>query len=159
MAKKTITLEDLRPADGSTHKTKRVGRGRSSGRGKTSCRGHNGEGKGSARGLQSRRRDQRPRRADPRIQRHRPAQAAADRQDQDTRDHRQGRNRPQRHPRLHPREILYTRCRHRHPSRALRQGREDSRRRGVPDRLHRLHEALPEPGREHGPHAEPRRAL
>ena len=47
MAKKTITLEDLRPADGSTHKTKRVGRGRSSGRGKTSCRGHNGEGQRS----------------------------------------------------------------------------------------------------------------
>ncbi len=44
---KTITLEDLRPADGSTHKTKRVGRGRSSGRGKTSCRGHNGEGQRS----------------------------------------------------------------------------------------------------------------
>ena len=38
----TITLEDLRPAEGATHKTKRVGRGRSSGRGKTSCRGHNG---------------------------------------------------------------------------------------------------------------------
>ena len=43
----TITLEDLRPADGSTHKIKRVGRGRSSGRGKTSCRGHNGEGQRS----------------------------------------------------------------------------------------------------------------
>ena len=39
-----ITLESLSPAEGSTHKTKRVGRGRSSGRGKTSCRGHNGEG-------------------------------------------------------------------------------------------------------------------
>jgi len=49
MAKKktTITLEDLRPAEGSTHKIKRVGRGRSSGRGKTSCRGHNGEGQRS----------------------------------------------------------------------------------------------------------------
>ena len=45
----TITLEDLRPAEGSTHKTKRVGRGRSSGRGKTSCRGHNGEGQRSGR--------------------------------------------------------------------------------------------------------------
>ncbi len=33
-----ISLEDLRPAEGSTHKTKRVGRGRSSGRGKTSFR-------------------------------------------------------------------------------------------------------------------------
>ncbi len=43
----TITLEDLKPAEGSTHKTKRVGRGRSSGRGKTSCRGHNGEGQRS----------------------------------------------------------------------------------------------------------------
>ena len=42
-----IKLEDLRPAEGSTHKTKRVGRGRSSGRGKTSCRGHNGEGQRS----------------------------------------------------------------------------------------------------------------
>ena len=42
-----ITLEDLRPADGSTHKSKRVGRGRSSGHGKTSCRGHNGEGQRS----------------------------------------------------------------------------------------------------------------
>ena len=43
----TITLEDLRPAEGSTHKSKRVGRGRSSGHGKTSCRGHNGEGQRS----------------------------------------------------------------------------------------------------------------
>lgn len=42
-----ITLEDLRPAEGSTHRTKRVGRGRSSGHGKTSCRGHNGEGQRS----------------------------------------------------------------------------------------------------------------
>ena len=44
-----ITLEDLRPADGATKKTKRVGRGRSSGHGKTSCRGHNGEGQRSGR--------------------------------------------------------------------------------------------------------------
>lgn len=43
----TITLEDLKPAEGSTSKTKRVGRGRSSGHGKTSCRGHNGEGQRS----------------------------------------------------------------------------------------------------------------
>ncbi len=43
----TITLENLKPAEGSTHKIKRVGRGRSSGRGKTSCRGHNGEGQRS----------------------------------------------------------------------------------------------------------------
>ena len=42
-----ITLEDLRPAEGSTKKSKRVGRGRSSGHGKTSCRGHNGEGQRS----------------------------------------------------------------------------------------------------------------
>lgn len=44
-----ITLEDLKPAEGSTHKSKRVGRGRSSGHGKTSCRGHNGEGQRSGR--------------------------------------------------------------------------------------------------------------
>ena len=43
----TITLEDLKPAQGSTSKSKRVGRGRSSGHGKTSCRGHNGEGQRS----------------------------------------------------------------------------------------------------------------
>lgn len=42
-----ITLEDLKPAQGSTSKSKRVGRGRSSGHGKTSCRGHNGEGQRS----------------------------------------------------------------------------------------------------------------
>ena len=45
----TITLEDLRPAEGATGKSKRVGRGRSSGHGKTSCRGHNGEGQRSGR--------------------------------------------------------------------------------------------------------------
>lgn len=39
-----VILADLKPADGATHKTKRKGRGRSSGHGKTSCRGHNGEG-------------------------------------------------------------------------------------------------------------------
>lgn len=43
----TIKLEDLRPAEGATHKSKRVGRGRSSGHGKTSCRGNNGEGQRS----------------------------------------------------------------------------------------------------------------
>lgn len=43
----TIKLDNLQPAEGSTHKTKRVGRGRSSGHGKTSCRGHNGEGQRS----------------------------------------------------------------------------------------------------------------
>lgn len=44
MENTTIRLDDLRPAEGSTHKKKRVGRGRSSGHGKTSTRGHNGEG-------------------------------------------------------------------------------------------------------------------
>lgn len=43
----SITLEDLRPAEGATSKSKRVGRGRSSGHGKTSCHGHNGEGQRS----------------------------------------------------------------------------------------------------------------
>ena len=42
-----ITLEDLRPAEGATRQSKRVGRGRASGHGKTSCRGHNGEGQRS----------------------------------------------------------------------------------------------------------------
>ncbi len=42
-----IKLEDLRPADGATHKSKRVGRGRASGHGKTSARGNNGEGQRS----------------------------------------------------------------------------------------------------------------
>ena len=40
-------LDELKPAEGSTHKSKRVGRGRSSGHGKTSCRGNNGEGQRS----------------------------------------------------------------------------------------------------------------
>ncbi|MBQ3642505.1 50S ribosomal protein L15 [bacterium] len=44
-----MKLEDLRPAEGSTGKIKRVGRGRSSGMGKTSCRGNNGEGQRSGR--------------------------------------------------------------------------------------------------------------
>ena len=44
-----ITLEDLKHAEGSTKKSKRVGRGRASGHGKTSCRGHNGEGQRSGR--------------------------------------------------------------------------------------------------------------
>lgn len=44
-----IKLEDLRPSEGATHKTKRVGRGRSSGMGKTSSRGNNGEGQRSGR--------------------------------------------------------------------------------------------------------------
>ena len=44
-----IELTDLRPAEGSTGKIKRVGRGRSSGMGKTSCRGNNGEGQRAGR--------------------------------------------------------------------------------------------------------------
>ena len=44
-----IKLEDLRPAEGATGKIKRVGRGRSSGMGKTSCHGHNGEGQRAGR--------------------------------------------------------------------------------------------------------------
>ena len=43
----TIKLEDLKPAEGSVKKSKRVGRGRASGHGKTSCRGNNGEGQRS----------------------------------------------------------------------------------------------------------------
>lgn len=49
MSNDKITLEDLRPAEGATSKSKRVGRGRASGHGKTSCRGHNGEGQRSGR--------------------------------------------------------------------------------------------------------------
>ena len=44
-----ITLEDLRPSAGATSKSKRVGRGRASGHGKTSCRGNNGEGQRAGR--------------------------------------------------------------------------------------------------------------
>ncbi len=44
-----ITLETLAPQEGSTSKSKRVGRGRASGHGKTSCRGNNGEGQRSGR--------------------------------------------------------------------------------------------------------------
>ncbi|MGD9580140.1 MAG: 50S ribosomal protein L15 [Vampirovibrionia bacterium] len=42
-----ITLTNVRPAKGSTHKPKRSGRGISSGDGKTSGRGHRGEGQRS----------------------------------------------------------------------------------------------------------------
>lgn len=49
MSNDKITLEDLRPAEGSTSSKKRVGRGRASGHGKTSTRGHNGEGQRSGR--------------------------------------------------------------------------------------------------------------
>lgn len=49
MSNDKIELEDLRPAEGSTSKKKRVGRGRASGHGKTSTRGANGEGQRSGR--------------------------------------------------------------------------------------------------------------
>lgn len=39
-----MKLSDLRPAPGSNKKCKRVGRGDGSGHGKTSCRGHKGQG-------------------------------------------------------------------------------------------------------------------
>jgi large subunit ribosomal protein L15 len=39
-----LRLSDLQPASGSTRKRKRVGRGDGSGHGKTSCRGHKGQG-------------------------------------------------------------------------------------------------------------------
>ncbi len=39
-----MKLDDLRPANGSNKKRKRVGRGDGSGHGKTSCRGHKGQG-------------------------------------------------------------------------------------------------------------------
>lgn len=42
-----IKIEDLRPAEGAVKNKKRVGRGRASGHGKTSTRGHNGEGQRS----------------------------------------------------------------------------------------------------------------
>ncbi len=38
-----MKIEDLKPAQGSTKKTKRVGRGIGSGHGKTSCKGHKGQ--------------------------------------------------------------------------------------------------------------------
>ena len=44
-----ITLEDLKPNEGAVKKVVRVGRGRSSGCGKTSSRGNNGEGQRSGR--------------------------------------------------------------------------------------------------------------
>jgi large subunit ribosomal protein L15 len=39
-----MRVHDLKPAMGSTKKRKRVGRGDGSGHGKTSCRGHKGQG-------------------------------------------------------------------------------------------------------------------
>jgi large subunit ribosomal protein L15 len=40
--KEIMDLSDLKPADGATHATKRVGRGQGSGNGKTAGRGHKG---------------------------------------------------------------------------------------------------------------------
>lgn len=40
----SLTLSKLRPSSGSTHKTKRVGRGNGSGMGTYSCRGQKGQG-------------------------------------------------------------------------------------------------------------------
>ena len=42
-----MKLQDLKPAKGSTHKPKRVGRGFGSGHGKTATRGYNGQGQRS----------------------------------------------------------------------------------------------------------------
>jgi len=38
-----MKLDELRPAEGSKHRKKRVGRGPGSGHGKTACRGHKGQ--------------------------------------------------------------------------------------------------------------------
>ena len=38
-----ITLQDLHPSDGSTHKSKRLGQGPGSGKGKTAGKGHKGD--------------------------------------------------------------------------------------------------------------------
>lgn len=38
-----MNIQDIKPAEGSTHKRKRVGRGVGSGHGKTSCKGHKGQ--------------------------------------------------------------------------------------------------------------------
>lgn len=43
MSEKRTSLSDLRPAAGSTHPTKRLGRGPGSGHGKTSGKGHKGQ--------------------------------------------------------------------------------------------------------------------
>ncbi len=45
-----MKLDDLRPPIGSNKKRKRVGRGEGSGHGKTSCRGHKGQGSRSGGG-------------------------------------------------------------------------------------------------------------
>jgi large subunit ribosomal protein L15 len=46
-----MKLSDLRPAPGASKKPKRVGRGDGSGHGKTSCRGHKGQGARSGGGV------------------------------------------------------------------------------------------------------------
>ena len=43
MSEKHLSLSDLRPAKGSTHPTKRLGRGPGSGHGKTAGKGHKGQ--------------------------------------------------------------------------------------------------------------------
>lgn len=45
-----MKLIDLKPKIGSKRKLKEVGRGRGSGHGKTSCRGHNGQGQRAGKG-------------------------------------------------------------------------------------------------------------
>jgi large subunit ribosomal protein L15 len=47
-----MKLDDLKPAPGSNRKRKRVGRGDGSGHGKTSCRGHKGQGSRSGGNVQ-----------------------------------------------------------------------------------------------------------
>ena len=46
---KGIKVDELKPAEGAVRKAKRVGRGMSSGMGKTSTRGHRGEGQRAGR--------------------------------------------------------------------------------------------------------------
>lgn len=46
-----LNLSELKPNDGATHYKKRVGRGTSSGHGKTSTRGHNGQNQRSGGGV------------------------------------------------------------------------------------------------------------
>ena len=46
-----MKLVDLKPRDGSRRKPKEVGRGRSSGHGKTCCRGNNGQGQRAGGGM------------------------------------------------------------------------------------------------------------
>lgn len=45
-----MKLTELKPQEGSRRKTKEVGRGRSSGHGKTCCRGNNGQGQRAGKG-------------------------------------------------------------------------------------------------------------